>query len=73
MKMLCIDGHSIMNRAYYGAKGLMTSDGRHSGAIYGFTNILMREVIQYDPDAVVVAYDTPIKTFRHEMFDGYKA
>ena len=73
MKLLCFDGNSIMNRAYYGIKLLTTKDGRYTNAVYGFTNIFLRVISDINPDAVVVAFDLPGKTFRHNMYEGYKA
>ncbi len=73
MKLLVIDGNSIINRAFYGIKLLSTKDGRYTNAIYGFLNIFLklREMVQ--PDAVAVAFDVKEPTFRHKMYDGYKA
>lgn len=73
MKLLCFDGNSILNRAFYGIKTLTTKDGRYTNAVYGFTNILLKVVDEQKPDAVVVAFDLPGKTFRHKMYEGYKA
>lgn len=73
MKLLCIDGNSILNRAFYGIKLLATHDGRHTNAIQGFMNILIRLMNDHAPDAVAVAFDMRAKTFRHKMYDGYKA
>lgn len=73
MKLLVIDGNSIINRAFYGIKLLSTKDGRYTNAIYGFLNIFLklREMVQ--PNAVAVAFDVKEPTFRHKMYDGYKA
>lgn len=73
MKLLCIDGNSVFNRAFYAIKMLTTKDGRYTNAIYGFMNILLKLRGQYAPDAVAVAFDLPGKTFRHEQYDQYKA
>ena len=73
MKLLCIDGNSVVNRAFYGVKLLTTKDGRYTNAIVGFMNILLRVLQQQQPDAVAIAFDLPVKTFRHVMYDKYKA
>ncbi|MBP5272714.1 MAG: DNA polymerase I [Clostridia bacterium] len=73
MKLLVIDGNSIVNRAYFGIKLLTTKDGRFTNAIYGFLNILTRLKEVAEPDAVAVAFDLKAPTFRHEMYDEYKA
>ncbi|MEG2938977.1 MAG: hypothetical protein RR829_02010, partial [Oscillospiraceae bacterium] len=73
MKLLCIDGNSVLNRAFYAIKLLTTKDGRYTNAIYGFMSIFLKLIEQYSPDAVAVAFDLRAKTFRHKMYDGYKA
>ena len=73
MKLLVIDGNSILNRAFYGIKLLTTKDGRYTNAVYGFMNILLRLKEETQPDAVAVAFDLKAPTFRHEMYSGYKA
>ncbi len=73
MKLLCLDGNSILNRAFYGIKPLTTKEGEFTNAVFGFMNILLNLLEQEKPDGVAVAFDLPAKTFRHEMFDGYKA
>lgn len=73
MKFLAIDGNSILNRAFYGIKLLTTKDGQYTNAIYGFLNILIKLEQEIKPDGVAVAFDLKAKTFRHKMFDGYKA
>lgn len=73
MKLLVIDGNSIANRAFYGIKLLTTKDGRYTNAIYGFLNILLSLLKECDPDEVAVAFDLKAPTFRHKMYDGYKA
>ncbi len=67
MKLLAIDGNSIINRAFYGIKGLATRDGMFTNGIYGFMNILLRLVDMTDPDGVAVASDLKAPTFRHTM------
>jgi DNA polymerase-1 len=73
MKLLIIDGNSILNRAFYGIKLLTTKDGLYTNGIYGFYNILSKLLDEVKPDAVAVAFDLRAPTFRHKMFDGYKA
>ncbi len=73
MKMLAIDGNSIINRAFYGIKLLSTKDGRFTNAVYGFTNILLHLIDEQKPDSIVVAWDLKKPTFRHEMYKEYKA
>jgi DNA polymerase-1 len=73
MKLLVIDGNSIANRAFYGIKLLTTKDGRYTNAIYGFLNILLALLKECQPDEVAVAFDLKAPTFRHKMYDGYKA
>ncbi len=73
MKLLVIDGNSILNRAFYGVKPLSTKDGRATNGIYGFLNILLSLKSTYEPDAVAVAFDIKAPTFRHKMYDEYKA
>lgn len=73
MKLLVIDGNSIVNRAFYGIKLLTTKDGKFTNGIYGFLSILLRLTDEVEPDAVVIAFDVKAPTFRHKMYDGYKA
>ena len=73
MKLLVLDGNSILNRAFYGIKLLTTKDGRFTNGIYGFLNILLRLKEEVSPDAVAIAFDLKAPTFRHKMYDGYKA
>ncbi len=72
MKLLVIDGNSILNRAFYGVRLLTTKDGRFTNGIFGFMNILMGMLEEYKPDSVAVAFDVKHPTFRHEMYDAYK-
>ena len=71
-KILLIDGHSIVNRAFYGVPPLTNSDGLHTNAIYGFLNIFFNTFSKVKPDYIIVAFDVRAKTFRHEMYDAYK-
>ena len=73
MKLLILDGNSVINRAYFGVKPLTTRDGLYTHAIYGFLNILERMEKEEQPEAVCVAFDLHGPTFRHNQFDGYKA
>lgn len=73
MKLLAIDGNSIINRAFYGIKLLSTKDGQYTNAVYGFINILNKLLEKENPDAVAVAFDLKAPTFRHKMYDAYKA
>lgn len=74
MKLLALDGNSILNRAFYGIKLLTTKDGsKFTNGIYGFLNILLRLREEVNPDAVAIAFDVKAPTFRHEMYSGYKA
>ena len=73
MKLLILDGNSILNRAFYGIKLLTTKDGRFTNAIYGFMNILLKLEGDVQPDSVAVTFDLKAPTFRHKMYDGYKA
>lgn len=73
MKLLILDGNSVINRAYYGVRPLTTRDGLFTHAIYGFLNILERMEKEEQPDAVCVAFDLHGPTFRHLQYDGYKA
>ena len=73
MKLLCIDGNSIMNRAFYGIRILTNSKGICTNAITGFMNIYMKEIGEVHPDCVAVAFDLKAPTFRHKANSSYKA
>ncbi len=73
MKLLVLDGNSIVNRAFYGIKLLSTKSGYYTNAVYGFLNILLKLQDFCGPDAVTVAFDVHAPTFRHKMYDAYKA
>lgn len=73
MKLLVIDGNSILNRAFYGIKLLTTKDGRYTNGIYGFMNIFHKLLQDCEPDRVAIAFDVKAPTFRHEMYGEYKA
>ena len=72
-KLLVIDGNSILNRAYYGIRPLSTKDGQPTNAIFGFVNILKKHIDALSPDYMVCAFDVHAPTFRHKMYDAYKA
>ena len=72
MKLLALDGNSIVNRAFFGIKLLTTKDGQYTNGIYGFLNILHKLEQEVKPDAVAIAFDLKAKTFRHEMYSEYK-
>lgn len=74
-RLMVIDGHSLMNRAYYamGNANLVTPDGRPSGAVYNFYNILLRYLEEYEPTELAVTFDLSGPTFRHNLFEDYKA
>jgi len=73
LKLLAIDGNSLINRAFYGIKLLTTKDGQYTNGVYGFINILHRLEELETPDGVAVAFDLRAPTFRHEMYSEYKA
>ena len=73
MKLMILDGNSVINRAFFGVKPLTTKEGLYTNAIYGFLNILDRMEKEEQPDAVCVAFDLHGPTFRHLRYDGYKA
>ena len=73
MRLLIIDGNSILNRAFYGIKVLTTHDGTPTNALVGFLNIYFRLLEQTGADAVAVAFDRKAPTFRHQLYDAYKA
>ncbi len=71
-KLLLIDGHSIANRAFYGVPDLTNSQGEHTGAIFGFLNMMLKFIDDEKPDNFAVAFDVSAPTFRHKMYDAYK-
>ncbi|MFA9380689.1 MAG: 5'-3' exonuclease H3TH domain-containing protein, partial [Acetanaerobacterium sp.] len=73
MRLLAVDGNSILNRAFYGIKLLTAKDGTYTNAIYGFMNILLKVCDEISPDCVAVAFDLHAPTFRHKLYDAYKA
>ncbi|WP_455484486.1 DNA polymerase I [Eubacterium sp.] len=73
MTLLVLDGNSIINRAFYGIKLLTTKQGDYTNAIYGFLNMMLRFEDMCKPDSIAVAFDLHAPTFRHKMYDAYKA
>ena len=71
-KIVLIDGHSILNRAFYGLPDLTNSEGLHTNAVYGFLTILFKILEEETPDYLTVAFDVHAPTFRHEMYADYK-
>ena len=71
-KIVLIDGHSILNRAFFGLPDLTNSEGLHTNAIYGFLTIMFKILDEEKPDYLTVAFDVHAPTFRHEMYDAYK-
>ena len=71
-KIVLIDGHSILNRAFFGVPPLTNSEGLHTNAVYGFLNIMFKILDEEKPDYLTVAFDRSEPTFRHQMFDAYK-
>ena len=71
-KLVLIDGHSILNRAFFGLPDLTNSQGVHTNAVYGFLNIMFKILEEEKPDYLTVAFDVHAPTFRHKMFDAYK-
>lgn len=73
MKLLALDGNSIINRAFYGIRPLTTKDGQPTNAIHGFMSMMLKMLEDVEPDAVAIAFDVKAPTFRHKAYDGYKA
>ena len=71
-KLVLIDGHSILNRAFYGVPELTNAKGLHTNAVYGFLNIMFKILEEEKPDYLAVAFDVHAPTFRHKMYDAYK-
>lgn len=71
-KLVLIDGHSILNRAFFGIPDLTNSEGLHTNAVYGFLNIMFKILEEEKPDYLTVAFDVSEPTFRHKMYDAYK-
>lgn len=73
MKLIVFDGNSILNRAFFGVRPLTTKTGLFTNAVFGFVNILNKHLSASDYDCAAVAFDLKAPTFRHKMYDGYKA
>ena len=71
-KLVLIDGHSILNRAFFGIPDLTNSEGLHTNAVYGFLNIMFKILEEEQPDYLTVAFDVSEPTFRHKMYAEYK-
>ena len=71
-KIVLIDGHSILNRAFYGIPDLTNSEGLHTNAVYGFLNIMFKILEEEKADYLAVAFDLKAPTFRNKMYDAYK-
>ena len=72
-KLVLIDGNSLLNRAYYATKSLTTREGIPTNAVFGFTKLLLKIISDLHPDRLIVAFDLKAPTFRHKMYDEYKA
>ena len=72
-RVLAVDGNSILNRAYYGIRMLTTADGLCTNAVYGMITMLKKQIDTIEPDHCVIAFDLKAPTFRHKMYDAYKA
>lgn len=71
-KIVLIDGHSILNRAFYGVPDLTNAEGLHTNAIYGFLNIMFKILEEEKPEYLIVTFDVHAPTFRHKMYEAYK-
>ena len=71
-KLVLIDGHSILNRAFYGVPEMTNAEGLHTNAVYGFINIMLKILEEEKPDYLTVAFDVKEPTFRHKMYTEYK-
>ena len=71
-KVVLIDGHSILNRAFYGVPVLTNSEGLHTNGIYGFLNIMFKAIEEEKAETLIVAFDLKAPTFRHKMYGAYK-
>ena len=72
-KLVLLDAHAIIHRAYHALPDFLSRDGEPTGALYGLSNMLMKIIAELKPDYIVACYDLPGKTFRHEAYDNYKA
>ena len=72
-RLLILDGHSLMYRAFYALPALTNSDGIYTNAVYGFTSMLLKMKEEFEPDYIVTTFDRKAPTFRHEEYKDYKA
>ena len=72
-KIILIDGNSLINRAYFAMPKLVNKDGKSTGAVYGFLSMLIKLIDEIKPTHIAVAFDLHAPTFRHKMYDEYKA
>src|SRR5437588_201546 len=72
-KLMLIDGHALVHRAFHAVPELSTSTGELTNAVFGFTNIVLKEIADLRPSHIVMALDRPVPTFRHQQFPEYKA
>ncbi len=72
-KIVLLDSHAIIHRAYHALPDFASSTGEPTGALYGLSSMLMRIIADLKPDYIIACYDLPQKTFRHEVYDAYKA
>lgn len=72
-KLVLLDAHAIIHRAYHALPDFATSKGEPTGALFGLTTMILKIVTDLKPDYVVACYDLPKPTYRHEVYEGYKA
>src|SRR5664279_4388101 len=72
-KLVLLDTHAIIHRAYHALPDFVNSKGEPTGALYGLATMLMKIISELKPDYIIACYDLPKKTFRHEAYDAYKA
>ena len=73
MKLMAIDGNSLVNRAFYAVRLLTNQDGLYTNAVFGFLNMLLKLIEEEKPEQICVCFDMRAKTFRHLKYEGYKA
>lgn len=73
MKILAIDFNSLMNRSFYAIRHLSNREGFETNALFGFTKTYLKLLAAHSPDVVIAAYDLHVPTFRHKLYDAYKA
>ena len=72
-RVVLLDSHAIIHRAYHALPDFMNSEGQPTGAIYGLATMLFKIITELKPDFIIACFDLPKKTFRHEAYEGYKA